>query len=521
MSIHALIVGVSNYDLIGEKNLGFCKNDIKYFSDALVKGLSVKKEQIVKLGENDVVKKQSFINVLRKFDFEDENEDTFIFYFSGHGGINCNKHILAFSDGYLETEDLIEYINKINAKNKLLIFDTCYSGHFKINSLPEFDYESSLKEFIGTGYAVLASSSSNQFSYDYPDPKKQLSLFTSFLNDAITARILLKEGKKSLDDIINLLFQYMKIWNIKHPKYAQTPIFRSKLGGTIFFSVEKYIPYVSNNYFLEKEKYRIYKVEPIHTARAKRYVVKVILKDLLTLEEISKVHKEIVSIIKNIEIYKSENFEKHWKDKLANIIFCHYGKSEDDILNSNFLCKTIWVDDTQDKDWWYNLSNKSKFVNDVYFDINSNYEVLNKFYADHTADDTYLIQQTRDIIINMINLAEKLIKSFDELLNEEATEEEFIEEFEKISPKITDYYFKESNLDLPTKKLKDWSSACTGLSATIHDFTLFYGEHARNNRTYDNRIACMKMTRTKYYSDLERLKEEEEKIKDLINDALS
>lgn len=56
MSIHALIVGVSNYDLIGEKNLGFCKNDIKYFSDALVKGLSVKKEQIVKLGENDVVK---------------------------------------------------------------------------------------------------------------------------------------------------------------------------------------------------------------------------------------------------------------------------------------------------------------------------------------------------------------------------------------------------------------------------------------------------------------------------------
>lgn len=524
MSIHALIVGVSNYDLIGAPNLEFCKNDIKYFSEALVKGLSVKEEQIVKLGENDVVKKQSFISALKKFDFEveeDENEDTFIFYFSGHGRINCNKHLLTFSDGYLETEDLIEHINKINTKNKLLIFDTCHSGHFKINGLPEVDYESSLKEFIGTGYAVLASSSANQFSYNYPDSKKQLSLFTSFLNDALTARILLKEGKKSLDDIINLLFQYMKIRNIKHPEHAQTPIFRSKLGGTIFFSVEKYIPYVSNNYFLEKEKYRIYKVEPIHTARAKRYVVKVILKDPLTLEEISIVHKEIVSIIKDIEIYNNENFEKHWKGKLANIIFCHYGNSEDDILNSNFLCKTIWVDDKQDKNWWYNLSNKSKFVNDVYFDINSNYEALNKFYAANTADDTCLIQQTRDITINMINLAEMLIKSFDELLNEEVTEKEFIEKFKKISPKITDYYFKESNLDLPTKKLKDWSSACTGLSATIYDFTLFYGEHALKNRTYDNRIACMKMTKNQYYKDLEKLKEEEEKIKDLINDVLS
>lgn len=178
-----------------------------------------------------------------------------------------------------------------------MIFDTCRSGHFKINSLPEVDYESSLKEFIGTGYAVLASSSANQFSYNYPDSKKQLSLFTSFLNDALTARVLLKEGKKSLDDIINLLFQYMKIWNLKYPKDVQTPIFRSKLGGTIFFSWKIYTLRIKQ-LFLEKEKYRIYKVEPIHTARAKRYVVKVILKDLLTLEEISKVHKEIVSIIK-------------------------------------------------------------------------------------------------------------------------------------------------------------------------------------------------------------------------------
>lgn len=45
MSIHALIVGVSNYDLIGASNLEFCKNDIKYFSEALVKGLSVKKNK--------------------------------------------------------------------------------------------------------------------------------------------------------------------------------------------------------------------------------------------------------------------------------------------------------------------------------------------------------------------------------------------------------------------------------------------------------------------------------------------
>lgn len=521
MSIYALAVGVSDYSLIGEQNLDFCKNDIEHVSKALTKGLSVKPEQIFKIGENRVVKKQSLIDTLKNFKFDVEHEDTFIFYFSGHGCISRDGyHILVFSDGHIKTEDLIEYFNKINVKNKLLIFDTCHSGHFKINGLPSLDYESSLEKFLGTGYAILSSSSSNQYSYNHPDSEKQSSLFTSFFNDAIIARSLLKEGKKSLDDIINLLFQYMKIWNIKHPEYAQNPIFRSKLGGTIFFSVEQYIPYISNNYFLEQDKYRIYQVEPIHTASAKRYIVKIILKESLSLEDISKVHKEIVSIIMNIEVYTNEKDEKHWTGKLANNIFCYYGQSEDDILNSNFLCKTVWVDDTQDKSWWYRLSNRSKFINDVYFDINSNYKTLKEFYVTHTAEEATLIHQTKVILIHLVNLAERLIKAFNELLNGTSTEIQFIEEFEQISPLIKYYYFQESNLDLPSKEIKEWSAACTALSHTIHDFILFYSEHAIKNRTYDNRIACMKMTKTQYYKDLEKLKEEEKKIKYLINDVV-
>lgn len=511
MSVKALVVGVSDYTSIGEQNLEFCKNDIDNASESLIKGLSVKPTNILKMGENRIVRIESIINALENFNSGDENEDTFIFYFSGHGGIDSDgKHILAFSDGYLKTENLIELMNNMNAKNKLIILDTCHSGHFEIDSLPEMRYESSINDFLGKGYAVLASSASDQFSYNYPE--KKISLFTSFFSDAITARLLLKKGNKSLDDIKNLLFQYMKIWNKKNPEYAQNPIFRSKLGGTILFSVEQYMPYKSNNYYLDQDKYRIYQVDSIHTGSAKRYVVKVILKDLETLEGIAKAHKEIVNIVKDLGIYSNENTERHWKGKLTNNIFCHYGKNEDDIINSNFFCKTIWVDATQDKEWWYRSSEKSRVISDVYFEINPSYETLNEFYENHTSEVDVLIKQTKKIMTNMINLAEEMIKNFNELSNGSLTEKQFIEESERISPKITKLFFQEFNLDLSPKEIKEWSSACAALAGTIHDFTLFYGEHGLKNRTYDNRIKCMNITKSRYYEDLEKLREEEKKI---------
>ena len=83
-------------------------------------------------------------------------------------------------------------------------------------------------------------------------------------------------------------------------------------------------------------------------------------------------------------------------------------------------------------------------------------------------------------------------------------------------PFIDKWYFAESELDLPPKELKNWSLACSELAGTIHDFTMFYNNHGLTTRTFDNRIACMNITKDRYYEDLEKLRTEEQLISSLL-----
>jgi len=391
------------------------------------------------------------------------------------------------------------------------------SGNFKVEETAKFNSHTDVIDFLGKGYVVISSSNATQCSWGHP--AKPLSLFTSFLCEALTDRLLIKKGNKSLYDIQKLLFLYLDIWNKNNSHKMQKPIFRANIGGTILFPVESYIPYQSKKYYYETDDYIIYDIKPVHSSIAKRYSVAIILKSPLLFEEISNINHKIVKKVRQLEIYKDELTENRWKNKLANIIFCYFGRDEFDITNSNYICHTTWVDEIQNKDWWYRLSGNCEIINDIHFNFHTYYKTLKIFQQENTGEENSLVSQTKEIISNLISLAEKVIGIYNEFLNETKTEDEFVQELSKLVPIIDKWYFAESELDLPPKELKNWCSACTGLAATIHDFTMFYNKHGLSSRTFDNRIACMNITKDRYYEDLEKLKSEEQLISSLLQNV--
>lgn len=155
---------------------------------------------------------------------------------------------MLLSDGYANTQNIIDELSSVQAQNKIIILDSCMSGNFSITHTSDFPKSMSLEDFVSKGYVVLSSCNDKQYSYGHP--QKPMSLFT--------------------------------IWNKNNPSYHQNPIFRSDLGGTIFFSVQNYVPYQIKSFYEESDKYIIYSVDPIHNGIAKRYVVEIILKELFT-----------------------------------------------------------------------------------------------------------------------------------------------------------------------------------------------------------------------------------------------
>lgn len=509
--IKALIVGVSDYSAVGADNLPFCINDIQEVSNALITGLNVDSSNIITCGDTKgKVSVDDFLISLQKTVSIIEKDDTFIFYFSGHGGNSSVQHRLLLSNGYANTQNVIDELSSVQAQNKIIILDSCMSGNFSITHTSDFPKSMSLEDFVSKGYVVFSSCSDKQYSYGHP--QKPMSLFTSFLCEAIKDKTIIRKGEKSLDDIRRLLFLYLDIWNKNNPAYQQNPIFRSDLGGTIFFSVQNYVPYQIKSFYEESDKYIIYSVDPIHNGIAKRYVVKIILKEPFTFYEISQINHEIVDKLKFLDIYKTQRSEYRWKGKATNIIFCYFGRDEEDLLDGNYICHTTWVDKTQDKAHWYRIYDNCEMINDIHFKFHPYYNSFKLFNRKNTGTKEELYVEQMRIVKGLVTLAEKVISLYNEFTNKTITETELVQEMEPIIPDIDKLYFAENNLKLAPKELKEWSQCCSCLFATIHDFTLFYNSSYLNQRSPQNRKECMDMTITRYYENLEKLKEIQKRL---------
>lgn len=508
----ALVVGVSNYYEPSIDNLPFCKNDVAEVRRALVHGLNIENEDIISLGETGNVTVSDFIDALINLSDSTDKDDNLIFYFSGHGGGESgNQHCLVFSDSAVSTQAIIEYLEKISAKGKVIFLDCCFSGNYSVDGVTSFGFEDTINDFAGKGYAVLSSSNSTQVSFGHPD--KPISVFTSFLCDAFQDKLLVKQGMVSLNDIQKLVCLYSQVWSHRNPDKQQQPIFRANMGGTIHFKVNEFIPYHPVKIYEECDEYIIYDVKPVHIGVTKRYSVEVILKAPLSLDEISKVALEVIRKVRRVEVYKNANTQLHLSGKLADIIWIYFGREESDMIRSTYLCITTWVDDAQNKDWWYRVDNEDTFmINNVHFKLLPYYESLRRINLDYMGSRERVVNETRNMLASLITLAEKIISLYNEYKNAIITEQALIDELDTLVVQVNEYYIRSTDFAIPPDEIKNWREACSLLFGTIHDLSLYYNKKYVDQRTTDNRKACMEMTVTRYYSDLENVRELEKNI---------
>lgn len=498
--IKALIVGVSEYS-IACRDLPLCKRDIYAMKKALTLGLAVKEDNITLLGEGRIVNTYDFVITLNGTADDIDVSDTFILYFSGHGARKNNENYLVFSNNFVSVKDLISFIDRIPCKNKIIMLDCCHSGNKEITLDSQIDINETADQFVGHGCAILVSCDIDETSgFDF---NRNISLYTRILCDALTNPFLIRQGKKSLEDIKQHIDRQANIVN-KSLKNKQHNAFRSSIVGTIFFDVEEYKPYKSEKIYKETDCYIIYSVEPTH-ANVKRISLKVILRFPSSAEEIANIAKKINQEALYYEVYNNEISENRWRGNPNNIIFSYYGYDEEDMTNGIFAFRSVWVDKNQDKKYWYRTSEKSSVINDIWIEENKTYSFIKKITTDNTSNDETLVERTRSCMIGMIVAAEKFICIYREFINKTLTEDDFINQTKDLSTEIRNLYFEQSNLPIASKDLHDWSTAYSLLATTIDDFVIAYDP--TSSRDSNNRRQLMDITIKRYNECLEKVKE--------------
>ncbi|MFF3657340.1 caspase family protein [Streptomyces olivochromogenes] len=230
----ALIVGIDHYDNL--ENLTGCVNDAFAVKAAIERNsdgtLNFPSPQVITgTSATQCVTKRSLKEAVRQL-FADDSEIA-LFYFAGHGYIEDTGGFLCSSDSDtgddgLALAELMKLANSSQARNKVIILDSCHSGVVGNSSMT-----TGLAE-ISDGVTILTASTADQNSYETPGGGA--GVFTSLFVDALNGAAANLVGDITPGSVYAHIDQSLGPW-------AQRPVFKTNVKT--FVSLRKAEPPIS------------------------------------------------------------------------------------------------------------------------------------------------------------------------------------------------------------------------------------------------------------------------------------
>lgn len=139
-NIYGIFMGISNY--AGRmSNLNYTDKDPVTARDALIEGAGMPSNQAITLIDAQATA-ANFINAIDQLAARMDNNDTFVLFYSGHGGRYDRDsgyqstdpdgvdESIELRDREIKDDEMAELLDKIPAKVQLIVFDSCFSGGF-------------------------------------------------------------------------------------------------------------------------------------------------------------------------------------------------------------------------------------------------------------------------------------------------------------------------------------------------------------------------------------------------------
>ncbi|HPX45931.1 MAG TPA: caspase family protein [Bacteroidales bacterium] len=238
MGRKALVIGIDNYE---SAPLRACVNDANCVAELLEKHEDGTKNFDVNFLLNDEATRANIRSGIRKL-FKN-NDDIALLYFSGHGIDDDNdgfivSHDYKHDDYGISMPEIMRFVNRSKCKNKIVIFDCCYSGLIANSGMIG---DSSI---ISDGTIVLTASRKDEESYiNAGEPN---SVFTKLFAMALNGAASDMFGYTSPSSIYSFIDKALGPWE-------QRPIFKSNVDS--FISLRQNAPNITTRELKRITKY--------------------------------------------------------------------------------------------------------------------------------------------------------------------------------------------------------------------------------------------------------------------------
>ena len=274
----ALCVGIDSYKEVDD--LHGCVNDANSVKAALERNgdgtLNFEVQLMCAARGTSYITRNDLKDAVEEL-FKSESEVALLYY-SGHGSIDVSGGYLCTSevkrpDEGLSLNDLMVYVSKSKAQNKIIVLDSCFSG--AVSDPAEMQNYS----LLHNGTTILAACGKNEYATE----EHGHGVFTSLFVEALYGGAMNLLGEVSPGSIYSYIDRSLGAWE-------QRPVFKANINN--FVALRKNAPPIS---IFELRKiteifnspYEEYELDPTYEPD----------KHEVELKEVNKEHEEIFAVL--------------------------------------------------------------------------------------------------------------------------------------------------------------------------------------------------------------------------------
>jgi uncharacterized caspase-like protein len=255
----ALLIGVDDYQDPDISDLRYSSRDVDALADTLIRTARYPEDQVVRLTTaGGAASQPTQVAVLKRLDFLAKKvgpNDTFLFYFSGHGFSRPgNRNYLGTVNTdptTLETLELTtvplsrlrQKIGALQANKVVFVIDACRNDPEKgKGDTPNVRSEPFARDLVlaasaaaagQAGAAILFACSEGQRAYEWPE--KQHGVFTYYLVDGLQGKAADASGQVTVNSLAEYLQNRVGRWSAEQNK-AQLPDLEQKGAARILLA---------------------------------------------------------------------------------------------------------------------------------------------------------------------------------------------------------------------------------------------------------------------------------------------
>ena len=243
------IFAVPQYKSHEIRDLSFCSKDGYELNNVFINNLGIDDDNIKATGINqsDEVTRTDILRKIQTLSKKCKPDDTIVLYFSGHGYSENNEgYLIPFdtdldliSDTSIAIQRVKDELDKCEAKTKILIIDSCYSGighGKKVDTKMSEAFENSLFSDISEGSVIFASCKQNEQSFSLED--NSMSVFTHYLIEGLKGNAALNDNSEiSFEDLYTFVTKKVAKWAFDND-VSQTPSMKLEYAGKLMIKVK-------------------------------------------------------------------------------------------------------------------------------------------------------------------------------------------------------------------------------------------------------------------------------------------